>query len=69
MQHEKEAVKTLFASESETLKDLAKFAKLILLKFRKMSQGQAKQGPELKKIRLLRSSREIEIKLPTRFNL
>ena len=69
IQHQdvKEAVKVLFKSGIETLKDLAKFAKLIMAKFRRMPRYPAKHGPELKKVRLTRSGREI--KPPSRLDL
>ena len=60
-------LKYFFESWSETLEDLAKFAKLIMSKFRRMSQYPAQHGPEPKKVHLTRSGRET--KPPSRLNL
>ena len=63
-----DAMKELLGAENEILRDLAKFAKIIMSKFSWKPKGPGKpEGPEVKKPCLSRSGREIIP--PTRLNL
>ena len=60
-------LKALFSSDSETLKQLAKFAKLIMSAFKKQQPTRDQVGPETKRIRVSRTGRKIVS--PNRLNI